>query len=65
MRTLSRGVEAAREGTPQNVRFDNPFLTVERVRSAKKLQGESEGAGVPCGASGVGIRYPCSPKEDA
>ena len=35
MRTLSRGVEAAREGTPQNVRFDTPFLTGERVQSVK------------------------------
>ena len=35
VRTLSRGVEAAREGTPQNVRFDTPFLTGERVQSVK------------------------------
>ena len=35
MRTLSRGVAAAREGTPQNVRFDTPFLTGERVKSVK------------------------------
>ena len=35
MRTLSRGVEAAREGTPQNVRFDTPLITGERVQSIK------------------------------
>ena len=35
MRTLSRGVEAAREGTPQNVRFDSPFITDERAQSVK------------------------------
>ena len=35
VRTLSKGVEAAREGTPQNVRFDTPFLTGERVQSVK------------------------------
>ena len=35
MRTLSRGVGAAREGTPQNVRFDTPFITGERVQSVK------------------------------
>ena len=35
MRTLSRGVEAAREGTPRNVRFDTPFKTGERVLSVK------------------------------
>ena len=28
-------MEAAREGTPQNVRFDTPFLTGERVQSVK------------------------------
>ena len=28
-------MEAAREGTPQNVRFDTLFLTGERVQSAK------------------------------
>ena len=35
VRTLSRGVEAAREGTPQKVSFDTPFLTGKRVQSAK------------------------------
>ena len=35
------------------------------ARSVEKLQDESEGAGVPCGAGGVGIRCPCSPEEDA
>ena len=35
MRTLSKGLEAAREGTPQNVRFDTPFITDERVQSVK------------------------------
>ena len=35
MRTLSRGVEAARKGTPQNVRFDTPFLTGEKVQPVK------------------------------
>ena len=35
MRTLSREVEAVREGTPQNVSFDTPFLTDERVQSVK------------------------------
>ena len=35
MRILSRGVESAREGTPQNVRFDTPFLTGEKVQSVK------------------------------
>ena len=35
VRTLSRGVEAARKGTPHNVRFDSPFLIGERVQSAK------------------------------
>ena len=35
VKTLSRGVKAAREGTPQNVRFDTPFLTGERVQSVK------------------------------
>ena len=35
MRMLSRGVKAAREGTSQNVRFDTPFLTGERVQSVK------------------------------
>ena len=35
VRTLSRGVEAARAGTPQNVSFDTPFLTDERVQSVK------------------------------
>ena len=33
MRTLSREVGAAREGTPQIVRFDTPFPTGERVQS--------------------------------
>ena len=33
VRTLRRRVEAAREGTPQNVRFHTPFLTGERVQS--------------------------------
>ena len=28
-------MEAAREGTPQNVSFDTPFLTGERVLSVK------------------------------
>ena len=28
-------MEAAREGTPQNVSFDTPFLTGERVQSVK------------------------------
>ena len=32
MRTLSREVGAAREGTPHNVRFDTPFLTGEPVK---------------------------------
>ena len=35
VRTLSRGVEAAREGTPQNVRFDTPFITGARVLSVE------------------------------
>ena len=35
VRTLSRGVEAARGGTQQNVSFDTPFLTGERVQSVK------------------------------
>ena len=35
VRTLSRGVEAAREGTSQNVRFDTPFLTGDSVQSVK------------------------------
>ena len=35
MRTLSRESEAAREGTPQNVRFETPFITGERVQSLK------------------------------
>ena len=35
MRTPSRGVEAAKEDTPQNVRFDIPFLIYERVHSVK------------------------------
>ena len=35
VRTLNRGVESAREGTPQNVRFDTPFLTGERVQSVE------------------------------
>ena len=35
VRALSRGVKAAREGTPQNVRFNTPFLTGERVQSVK------------------------------
>ena len=35
MRTLSRRVEAAREGTPQNVSFDTPFPTGEKVQSVK------------------------------
>ena len=34
-RTLSRGVEAAREGTPQSVSFDTPFQTGEREISVK------------------------------
>ena len=34
-RTLSRGVEVAREGTPQSVSFDTPFQTGERVQSVK------------------------------
>ena len=32
---LSRRVEAAKKGTPQNVGFDTPFLTGERVQSVK------------------------------
>ena len=35
VRTLSRGVEEAREGTPKNVRFDTPFITGERIQSVK------------------------------
>ena len=35
MRTPTREVEAARGGTPQNVRFDTPFLTGARVQSVK------------------------------
>ena len=35
------------------------------ARSVEKLPDESEGAGGPCGASGVGICCPCSPEEDA
>ena len=35
MRTLRRGLEAARECTPQNVRFNTPFITGERVQSVK------------------------------
>ena len=35
MRKLSRGLEAAREGTPQNVRFDTPFITGEKEQSVK------------------------------
>ena len=35
VRTLSRGLEAVREGTPQNVRFDTSFVTGERVQSVK------------------------------
>ena len=35
------------------------------ARSVEKLQDESEGAGVPCGAGGVGIRCPCFPEENA
>ena len=35
MRTLSRGVEAVKKGTPQNVRLKTPFLTSERVQSVK------------------------------
>ena len=34
-RTLSRGMEAARESTPHKVSFDTPFLTGERVQSVK------------------------------
>ena len=34
-RMLSRTVETASEGTPQNVSFDTPFLTDERVLSVK------------------------------
>ena len=34
-RALSRGVEAAREGTPQSVSFDSPFQTGERELSVK------------------------------
>ena len=34
-RTLSRAVEAAREGTPHNMSFDTPFQTVERMMSVK------------------------------
>ena len=35
VRTLSRGLEAAREYTPQNVRSDTPFITSETVQSVK------------------------------
>ena len=35
-RTLSRGVEAVREGAPQSVSFDTPFQTGERELSIKK-----------------------------
>ena len=35
------------------------------ARSVEKLQDESEGAGGPCGAGGVGTCCPCSPEEDA
>ena len=35
MRTLSRGLEAAREGTPPKMKFDSPFITSERVQSLK------------------------------
>ena len=35
------------------------------ARSVDKLQDESEGAGGPCGAGGVGNMCPCSPEEDA
>ena len=35
MRTLGRGLEAASEGTPENVRFDTPFITGERLHSIK------------------------------
>ena len=35
MRTLSRGLEAAREGTPQNVRFDTPFIAGDIVQSVE------------------------------
>ena len=34
-RTQSRAVEAAREGTPQNVSVDTPFQCGERVLSVK------------------------------
>ena len=34
-RTLSRAVEVVREGTSQNVSFDTPFQTGERVLSVK------------------------------
>ena len=34
-RALSRGVGAAREGAPQNVSFDTPFLIGERVQSVR------------------------------
>ena len=34
-RTLSRAVEAAREGTPQKLSFGTPFSTGERVLSVK------------------------------
>ena len=36
VRTLNKGVEAVREGTPQNVRFDPPFINGERVQSVKR-----------------------------
>ena len=32
---LSRGVGAAKDGTPQNVRFDTSFITGERVQWVK------------------------------
>ena len=35
MRTLSKGLEAVRQGTPQKVRFDAPFITGERVQLLK------------------------------
>ena len=34
-RTLSTGVEAVRDGTPQNVSFDTPFQTGKKELSVK------------------------------
>ena len=37
VKTLSRGLKAARERTPKNMRFDTPFITGERVQSVKMI----------------------------